>query len=1491
MSRFPAILLLLACFSAPLRAAPPGSDPEVRGGPRPGGRAGMPDIEAAAPELPGWLRAEDLALPEADMDRLRWLDNFDFARMSANAQGQSMLVLFTTPTCVWCRRLKADVLTDPTLRDRLRRFTLVEINTERHPSLAIRHGVRGVPALLWMDADGRELFRIAGYVNVEDLGVVLDQILTPGAGPETARHAALLKELAEEEPTPERMVRALRVLHGQDPGGRVREALRAIEPVPVKLWIELLGHPRLAIRLGALELLEETAGTARGFDPWAAPGAEKNEAAIAAWENWADDAPDLRPRYSRLTREQFENTLRDLEQGTPERAHRAMRTLELAGPPLRPHIKTLLEDEGLSDTLRERLEELLLTLNVAALGWTDASGIAHRLRRAPLDTRLHLLREIAGKGRPALPVLTAFLDDADILIRENVIESVLKIGDNSVLPQVLERLKQESSIDVAVTAMRNLGNRVTPESTAWLQTQLESDNEERILAALNAIREGGHRSLITPALDLLEDPRWRIRAEVARTIQGTRSRDALPVLMEHANDPDDFARNVILETAMSLAPSVQDRQRMLKTWWEKGETDEMTLLRLACGNRVDVPPEFMSGLAERPKGELLTILGIIDGCQSSRGDVAMRLAEHGDPDVRGGAIRLLARHGLGTGGSERTRMETTLAKAIREGDTPFRMMIIDAIQVPRQNRHSGMGEDPFASMFRHFNPASGTATPEETDAALDDLLSAFTTETPAAQPDPAPAAPGDALEDLFDAFAAPETATEVATTSTDRLTVENVLAEIFESTDDEDLKQVTARVLVEMGKESALPYLLEHAGQMPAEILENILQRPGHDELMIKTARTLLRDPRASVRRVALRQLAARDLAKSFLPLLDKEPDDPESIRISEVDWTHHQLRSAIQSAGIQQTRPFVRKWLQIEDPQNERDFTRLSLAFLMSAQNRDRQNIETLEERATTLVEPRLRAQAWLALAVHHNAFDEAQVEKITGDSAGFVRSLLPFLSMRAEGKSFQWHIHPDMAFSLDNRSVGGRWSHHLPGTLDETLAEMLDDRMPEVRLYAGAALIGHGRALESPEKWIGALSHAADNSQLTHTLWSAIENRLMLLGPEYAPMVDWFEAQALWRVDERAANWRRRHEIRTDPRETEREPGMFEPAEAGDAELIFAESQAEAPPPPDEGLSSETEASSGQKVTLLFFHSHGCEECEWVEAMLQSYQSMYPDLEIREIEIAEPGATDLYYEIFRQYNLPLTQVGLTPMLAGSGDAACGGDVLTYDRIGDLIARSLGEPGDGWIPEIEPLDAPPEIAETDDLPPAERQASPETQAPPPSGEQPEPTDAPRPPATPLQGLLLISLIPLALRLLSGNARLAAFAAAPALLLGALLPLTSDPLPIAVALIALSLVLTGNSLIFRDGKQKKSLSARIQARENHFFPPLILLTAIAALFIGFAAPMPQWMEAIRLAPLWAWGILLLALLLQIPQLRKHTLVPKTLLALLPAATLLGGLLR
>jgi len=118
-------------------------------------------------------RAED-----GDDIYVRWESHRE-ATERARAEDKPLLLHFTAPWCKWCDKMRRETYADRAVRAYLNeQFTMAMIDTEKLPGLARKYGVKGLPTLWFLSADGKRLTRLDGFVSAENLLPLLEFVAT-----------------------------------------------------------------------------------------------------------------------------------------------------------------------------------------------------------------------------------------------------------------------------------------------------------------------------------------------------------------------------------------------------------------------------------------------------------------------------------------------------------------------------------------------------------------------------------------------------------------------------------------------------------------------------------------------------------------------------------------------------------------------------------------------------------------------------------------------------------------------------------------------------------------------------------------------------------------------------------------------------------------------------------------------------------------------------------------------------------------------------------------------------------------------------------------------------------------------------------------------------------------------------------------------------------------------------------------------------------------
>ena len=97
----------------------------------------------------------------------------------AEKQGKSIFLYFHAPWCGYCVKLKKETFTDDRVKAYLNdHFVSIGVDTDKRKKLARQWGVRGLPTLWFLDANGTKINNLPGFVGADQLLSILQYIHT-----------------------------------------------------------------------------------------------------------------------------------------------------------------------------------------------------------------------------------------------------------------------------------------------------------------------------------------------------------------------------------------------------------------------------------------------------------------------------------------------------------------------------------------------------------------------------------------------------------------------------------------------------------------------------------------------------------------------------------------------------------------------------------------------------------------------------------------------------------------------------------------------------------------------------------------------------------------------------------------------------------------------------------------------------------------------------------------------------------------------------------------------------------------------------------------------------------------------------------------------------------------------------------------------------------------------------------------------------------------
>ncbi|MEM7697835.1 MAG: HEAT repeat domain-containing protein, partial [Verrucomicrobiota bacterium] len=806
--------------------------------------------DGAGPLLPD---SSTSVLEGAIREELPWYGDLENALGVAKEEYRPVLVFFHSPTDGWSKRMKAQVFADEAVKKHLEFYVRVEIAVEGNEDTAAKYLVRGIPSIRLLSAEGRVLGGRDGFVDTPAMARMLQASLNAEflrkSDPEFQK---LITALEENAVTPDQWPELMSNLGDS----RKRDALRGhilkLDPFPRLALVSLLENPHLAVRLGAIEILEEISGDTFGFDPWAGgPGSVENQAAVAKWQSWLDQGSDgaVEAVYGILSEDQIASYIRDIIGDDRDRANRARNMLRNGGDNAAASLRQFLDhNKDLPPPTRNRVRELYYALSLPVVGGSDSDTVASRLINGNLDVRLETLGQLKQVGRSSVPVLGDFLEDPDPLIRETSIDAVLTAGRSLAVDTVVEHLETETDEAVLISALRAIGvNEIRPaaDMVAGYAAHESEDIAVMALESLAALRASDQREAIESELS---DPRWRVRVAALETVARFKSSSYADAIRPALKDPDPFVRTAAIQT-LSVIGNTRHGKDLMEVYEDDPDLRGPVVSGLL---KLDIP--LPKKLADDLRGaEPDQILSVLDAIGNSRGRDLRLVGEflaHSDVDVSCAAIRIVGENGM-----EQRNFQQAFADILESDRAPQINAALESMSFAQRQ-------------YQYFASRQGLNTSEESmPPDIQQIYDSFLQ---------SPASPGSSTKVRADPLSAVINATRPYLNDTD-----------------ESRRHAASLLLTKAGVPEAIEQLKSGLGSKSVSQRKTVaIGLDDASEAAIPVFEALLRDPSSDVRSAAAESVLENGEQEPFLTLFFEEMTRPAS-RLQPWEAPIYDLRSA----------------------------------------------------------------------------------------------------------------------------------------------------------------------------------------------------------------------------------------------------------------------------------------------------------------------------------------------------------------------------------------------------------------------------------------------------------------------------------------------------------------------------------------------------------------------------------------------------------------------
>ena len=1207
---------------------------------------------AAAPPRPS-------KLPEAGMDILNkpalaakpekplpvsenWQREINPALNEALMNFKPVLIFFSSKSCPWSRKMSEDTFSDKEIKKALESFVTVIIDADEDRQILKQYFVRRVPTVIFVSPELGQIGRIEGFAGKKSMLRYLNELTTANIDAKARSFDGLTAKIEYGKMKKADWEKAMRVLGWSTKYRRqMKDMIFAMKKFPAKILVELLENKQLAVRLGAIELLEDYHGDSYGYDPWfgKTPSPEVLEA-VGKWKKWASLEKVEKHNTAPLTKERYNVLINNALSSKPGVAARAALMLRNGGLAALTAIREFQKDnQNLAPGLRMKLRELEYVLVLSQLEADNPTALAHRLIYGNQDTKTKALMTVKSSGSPAMEIIKDYLHDPEPLIREAAIDAIAAAGKEKALPYFKELLKSEKNVDVMFCVIRNLGEVKTKESAAILFDFLNNPNEDLVIAALCSIAEIKGDKKGEKVIKYLNDPRWRVQVAALDAVRKMELKNAAQQVKELLNSKDEYVRLKAVSAISSL--KLKNISGVLSKMYFKDDSLKPAIIAAYGELEMKLPESFTRGLAGKSKSLLLQVAQALKESPESGFEILKLLAKNPDDDVSCSAIGVIAEaRKLGSKKyvylydvlkQQNRKKILALLKNFNVSSDDYKILKIYLNPLEKGNREKKKDLKQAEEFFNAFDVSDKpeTSKPKEKAIGFDELLNSFGT--------------------------AEKTEKKDVGESKAIAGVVEILKKNFEKCKDQEVRYLSAVALIRLHMGDSLKFLNEMFESQPSEKKQEIIRalssypvwNPEFKKLIFQAISD--KDKKtAELGREAL--FECKD--KNALIFILGQFANNKKIQISK--FSCYELKSALRNS---KNRRMLWKWAVrvLQNSNSNREAKILALYLL-----KYRKNTTSRELLMKYVKNPDLwiRRSALCTLGTVY--FDDfAKIAKnLISDKSDFLKAVPAIIARKhlSNGR-YDDKLFFDPKHSMEFSS----WSSYsgtsaLQGKIlspdyIKLLRKLSGDISPRVRLEAFFALLKTGDKVD-PRMMLKTINKFQDKNAISKQVTDFFEDNYSLLDRSLKILLPFVDKKYTYSSKYKSII----------------QHFSGKPAAAAMTKYQLRSNGGKIAAAP----ARTSRQKKPETVKLVYFTKKGCQDCKKVNRFLGIIKSSFPELEIETFDIKKLKSMRLNEAYCEKFNVPAKYRLVAPtVFTGAGYLVK--NEVDFDKLGKLVADSSG--------------------------------------------------------------------------------------------------------------------------------------------------------------------------------------------------------------------------